>query len=164
MFTPLNHKLNQSILTPPPFHMHQKRLLKLTSAQPGYRNLAAAPQGRKSSAVSAHIIQVHEVASVAPEKPAVQTFFQILQFIIVIHNHPILLVDINLPAKDLTVNDLCKRDCLTQIPLLDHQTVPRFLHKGRKGTPLGTFKPAVLQWLYKIIKGPYLKSLKHFLL
>ena len=144
--------------------MHQKRLLKLTSAQPGYRNLAAAPQGRKSSAVSAHIIQVHEVASVAPEKPAVQTFFQILQFIIVIHNHPILLVDINLPAKDLTVNDLCKRDCLTQIPLLDHQTVPRFLHKGRKGTPLGTFKPAVLQWLYKIIKGPYLKSLKHFLL
>ena len=73
--------------------MHQKRLLKLTSAQPGYRDLAAAPQGRKSSAVSAHVIQVHEVASVAPEKPAVQTFFQILQFIVVIHNHPTLLVE-----------------------------------------------------------------------
>ena len=59
---------------------------------------------------STDIIQIDQVTPVAFEETSVHPLLQVLQFIIIIHDLPIILVNIDFPALYFTVYDLGQGD------------------------------------------------------
>ena len=70
---------------------------------------------------STDIIQIDQIAPVAFEETPVHVLLQILQLIIIIHDFPIILVNIDFPALYFTVYDLGERDYLAGNSFLNYE-------------------------------------------
>lgn len=68
------------------------------------------------------MVQVHEITAVAPEEAVPQPALQRLQPVVVIEDRTVRLMDIDLPAQDLTIGDPVQRDDLPGASPLNQQT------------------------------------------
>ncbi len=150
------------------FHMMQKRLQQIPFTQSRNRNPVPLWQHHLSGITSTNIVEINKITSVTFEKSSIYTSLKIFQFIIVINDRLILLMNIYFPALHFTVDDIRQQNNFTGSPslndnILSCSSLPKFnypIHSSAKMIAVKRFEQIIIRFHFKGITHSFKTVIK----